>query len=62
MRKHDHQATHILTCIIVILKHELKHHRPITGNDVEDLIKNKDTCLQEMGISDGSLVDDDLIR
>ncbi|KAI7880986.1 hypothetical protein K492DRAFT_207159 [Lichtheimia hyalospora FSU 10163] len=45
----------------MILKHELKHQRPISGNDVEDLIKNKDTCLREMGISDGSLVDDDLI-
>lgn len=45
----------------MILKHELKHNRPITGMDVEELIKNKDTALQEMGITETSLVDDDLI-
>ncbi|KAJ8653936.1 hypothetical protein O0I10_010385 [Lichtheimia ornata] len=45
----------------MILKHELKHNRPITGVDAEDLIKNKSVALQEMGISDGSFIDDDLI-
>jgi ubiquitin-like 1-activating enzyme E1 A len=48
--------------ILVLLKFQKQHNRSPTKHDAESLISNKAQYLNEMGISNESLLDDDLLK